>query len=130
MANIGHYVDDEPMANWRVRLVNWSSYFWRAWLFSLSFQTIEIKGTPAPRDKAPICVANHTSFIDIFIMYACKRFMFMAKKEVTKIPFGRDIIRAGQTIIVDRANKESANDAKVRPPPFSSFHSPHSPLPS
>ena len=104
------------MANWRVRLVNWSSYFWRAWLFSLSFQTIEIKGTPAPRDKAPICVANHTSFIDIFIMYACKRFMFMAKKEVTKIPFGRDIIRAGQTIIVDRANKESANDAKVRTP--------------
>ncbi|QDZ24041.1 phosphate acyltransferase [Chloropicon primus] len=112
IANIGHYVHDEPMPQWRCRIVNWSSYFWRAWLFSLSFQEINVVGTPAPRSEAPICVVNHVSFIDIFIMYACKRFMFVAKKEVTKIPFGRDIIRAGQTILVDRTSKKSSESAK------------------
>lgn len=112
VANIGHYVDDVPMPRWRCRIVNWSSYFWRAWLFSLSFQRINVVGEPARRSEAPICVVNHTSFIDIFLMYACKRFMFVAKKEVTKIPFGRDIIRAGQTILVDRANTESSQHAK------------------
>ena len=38
--------------------------------------------------------------------------MFVAKKEVTKIPFGRDIIRAGQTILVDRTSKRSSELAK------------------
>jgi lysophosphatidylcholine acyltransferase/lyso-PAF acetyltransferase len=34
--------------------------------------------------------------------------MFIGKKEVTKIPFGREIIRAGQTLLFDRTNKASA----------------------
>lgn len=85
-----------------------SSYFWRGWLFSLSMQKIEVVGTPAKRSDAPICIVNHTSFLDIFIMYSFKRFMFIGKKEVTKIPFGREIIRAGQTLLFDRTNKASA----------------------
>ena len=112
VAQTGHYIDDEPMANWRVRIVNWSSYFWKVWLFSLSFHKIKVEGFPANRNEAPICVVNHTTFIDVFIMYACKRFMFVGKKEVTKIPFGREIFRAGQTILVDRTDKESSKRAK------------------
>jgi len=74
---------------------------------------MDVVGFPANASEAPICVVNHTSFLDIFIMYACKRFSFIAKKEIKKIPFGKQITKAGQTVFVDRTNKESSQNVKA-----------------
>jgi len=105
--------DDVPLAPWRQKLVEYTAFWWRLWLYSLSYHTFQVVGTPAPREEARICVGNHTSFLDIFAMYACKRFMFVAKAEVRRIPFGWQIIRAGQTLLVDRCDKKSAASARV-----------------
>ena len=102
----------KPLPPWRSAVVDFSARFWRAWLFSLSIQRIEVVGTPASAEAAPICVVNHTTFLDSFVMFSCHRFMCVAKTEVARIPFASQILRAGQTLLVNRTDRKSSASAR------------------
>jgi len=62
------------------------------------------------KGKSHILVANHTSMLDIMLMFTIIRtpFIFVGKKELTKLPvFGFFYKRS--SIVVDRANLRSRN---------------------
>ncbi|MBN2706279.1 MAG: 1-acyl-sn-glycerol-3-phosphate acyltransferase [Deltaproteobacteria bacterium] len=55
-------------------------------------------------------VANHKSFLDIYAIFSCRALhcLFVAKRELTKIPiFGLALKRSG-SIIIDRGNRQQA----------------------
>lgn len=55
-------------------------------------------------------IANHKSFLDIYAIFSCKALycLFVAKRELTKIPiFGLALKRSG-SIIIDRSNRKEA----------------------
>jgi len=57
-------------------------------------------------------IANHKSFLDIYAIFSCRALycLFVAKRELTKIPiFGTALNRSG-SIIIDRGNRRQAID--------------------
>ncbi len=55
-------------------------------------------------------IANHKSFLDIYAIFSCRALycLFVAKRELTKIPvFGLALQRSG-SIIIDRSNHKQA----------------------
>ena len=55
-------------------------------------------------------IANHKSFLDIYAIFSCRDLhcLFVAKRELTKIPiFGVALQRSG-SIIIDRGNRKQA----------------------
>ncbi len=55
-------------------------------------------------------IANHKSFLDIYAIFSCRALycLFVAKRELTKIPiFGLALQRSG-SIIIDRGNRKQA----------------------
>jgi 1-acyl-sn-glycerol-3-phosphate acyltransferase len=55
-------------------------------------------------------IANHKSFLDIYAIFSCRALycLFVAKRELTKIPiFGTTLSRSG-SIIIDRGNRRQA----------------------
>ena len=55
-------------------------------------------------------IANHKSFLDIYAIFSCRALycLFVAKRELTKIPiFGTTLNRSG-SIIIDRGNRRQA----------------------
>ncbi len=55
-------------------------------------------------------IANHKSFLDIYAIFSCRALycLFVAKRELTKIPiFGTALNRSG-SIIIDRGNRRQA----------------------
>lgn len=65
---------------------------------------VRIDGAPI-QDSAVMLVANHVSWIDIFILNSCRTTAFVAKKEIKDWPIvGRLVAQAG-TIFVDRSSR-------------------------
>ena len=55
-------------------------------------------------------IANHKSYLDIYAIFSCRALycLFVAKRELTKIPiFGTTLSRSG-SIIIDRGNRRQA----------------------
>ena len=55
-------------------------------------------------------ISNHKSFLDIYAVFSCQALhcLFVAKRELTKIPiFGLALRRSG-SIIIDRSNRQQA----------------------
>jgi lysophosphatidylcholine acyltransferase/lyso-PAF acetyltransferase len=99
----------EPLPRWRLAIQAPVPFMWRAWIFSMGYHFIRVKGTPAQRSEAPICVVNHQSFLDAFILFSMGRLGTVAKEEVLKIPFCKHILQAGQTLTVNRTNRQSSS---------------------
>ena len=63
-------VPSQPLARWRHTMqVATVKPLCRIALFLMGFLRIEVKGTLAKRERCPIVVANHTGFLDIFLMH-------------------------------------------------------------
>lgn len=63
-----------------------------------------------PKDGAYIICPNHSSFLDIFCIYAIfsKYFVFTGKKEIEKWPLFHIYYTSGMNILVDRSSKSGA----------------------
>ena len=62
---------------------------WSRCVRILCFYAVECNRKVAPNDDPLIIVANHTSYLDIFILYSVlpnQRFIFMGKSEILKYP--------------------------------------------
>lgn len=104
-----------PLLIISISRIQWYPFFFklaRVWatiiLYGMGFIP-KINGTPPPKGKSYILVANHTSMIDIMLMlYVIKNspFVFIGKKELGSIPlFGYFYKRT--SILVDRSNTKS-----------------------
>ncbi|MBF9041980.1 1-acyl-sn-glycerol-3-phosphate acyltransferase [Rhodobacterales bacterium HKCCE4037] len=71
----------------------------------------EIVGTPMRRPGAFVC--NHVSFIDIFVLNACKRLYFVSKAEVSAWPGVGWLARATGTVFIRRDRREAAAQTRM-----------------
>ncbi|MDO5666969.1 MAG: lysophospholipid acyltransferase family protein [Alcaligenaceae bacterium] len=77
---------------------------WSRLLIMVLGVKVKIEGAPV-QDSAVMLVANHVSWIDIFILNSCRTTSFVAKKEIKDWPIvGRLVAQAG-TIFVDRSSR-------------------------
>lgn len=55
-------------------------------------------------------IANHKSFLDIYAIFSCRALycLFVAKRELTKIPFFGLALQRSGSIIIDRGNRKEA----------------------
>lgn len=83
--------------------------------FSLCGLPIELRGIERLPPGACIIVANHASYVDGPLLFAClpPRFGFVIKKEASRIPLAGILMRRLGHHFVERQNRhEGANDAR------------------
>ncbi len=76
----------------------------------LSLQRVVV-GQPMQRPGAYVC--NHVSFLDIFVLNACKRLYFVAKSEVSTWPGVGWLARGTGTVFIRRDRREAAAQTKL-----------------
>ena len=98
-------------------------YFYRAqrgWargLFRLCGIELDVAGCEhMSRDAAYVVVCNHSSYMDIPALFGSLPTLpqFMAKRELSRIPFLGAALRAGRHLLVDRGNHASAKSSLER----------------
>lgn len=93
------------------RLYDWGGRTWSRWILWASGTPVRVIGAEKIDPHSPqIIVANHQSWYDVFAMAdgIPKRFLFVAKKELERIPlFGRAWKSAGH-ISIDRSDQSRA----------------------
>ncbi|KAL1195079.1 Lysophospholipid acyltransferase LPEAT2 [Cardamine amara subsp. amara] len=100
-----------PMPQWRCRIMWITRICTRCILFSFGYQWIRRKGKPARREIAPIVVSNHVSYIEpIFYFYELSP-TIVASESHDSLPFVGTIIRAMQVIYVNRFSQQSRKNA-------------------
>lgn len=85
--------------------------WWARWILWATGVRVELIGLEnVPDDRAQIIVANHVSWYDVLALaaYTPKRYRFVAKKELARVPlWGHAWIAAGH-IAVDRSDNQRA----------------------
>lgn len=93
-----------PMLSQRAR--ERSIQVWSRLLIHVLGVKVKIEGAPI-QNSAVMLVANHVSWIDIFILNSCRTTFFVAKKEIRDWPIvGRLVVLTG-TIFVDRSSRSA-----------------------
>jgi len=87
---------------------------WARGLFRLCGIELTVEGAEHMQtDRAYVIVANHASYMDIPALFASlpKLPQFMAKSELSRIPFLGAALRAGRHILVSRGNYSNARSS-------------------
>jgi len=87
---------------------------WARGLFRLCGIELDVQGTEHMQTDGPyVIVANHASYMDIPALFASlpKLPQFMAKSELSRIPFLGAALRAGRHILVSRGNYSNARSS-------------------
>ena len=88
---------------------------WGRWLCRVSGLKVERRGEPAPEGEAGVLyVANHRSYADIPALLTQTSAAFLAKAEVARWPVLGFAARVGNTVFVDREDRESRHGARAR----------------
>ena len=83
-----------------------STQLWSKILILVLGVRVKVEGAPI-QNSAVMLVANHVSWIDIFILNSCRTTFFIAKKEIKDWPIvGRLVVQTG-TIFVDRSRRSA-----------------------
>ena len=90
---------------------DWAAHSWARWMIWASGSTIEVEGMEhLALDHPQIIASNHQSWFDVFALAAIipKRYRFIAKEELRRIPlFGLAWASAGH-ISIDRKDRAKA----------------------
>jgi 1-acyl-sn-glycerol-3-phosphate acyltransferase len=84
---------------------------WARWLLWASGVHVDVMGLEnVSQDRAQIIVANHSSWYDVLALaaYTPKRYRFVAKKELARIPLFGHAWQAAGHISVDRSDNQRA----------------------
>lgn len=84
----------------------WARGLLRTWGVQVEAEGLEWLPTEGPY----IVMANHQSHVDVPILFSCLPIIpgFLAKKELSRIPFLSMALRAGGHVLIDRADRSSA----------------------
>ena len=93
--------------------MRWFAIVWQAFAFT----PVRARGrNNIPNEGSFIICANHTSYMDIPVMYCVfkRYFVFVGKKEIEKWPLFHIFYTSGMNIAVDRDNPAESFDAFKR----------------
>jgi len=95
----------------RRRACDWIVQIWARCTLSLLFSDIRVEGLEnlPPRDEAVMYVPNHCSFLDIFALsgYLPRRFKYISKIEILRIPFIGWAMQFAKHIAIKRMDRAS-----------------------
>ncbi len=89
----------------------WAARSWARWLVWVSGCTVTVEGLHnVAMDRPQVFIANHVSHVDVIAIAANipKRFRFVAKKELGRIPIFGTAWKVAGHISVDRGDRASA----------------------
>ncbi|WP_028357161.1 lysophospholipid acyltransferase family protein [Brackiella oedipodis] len=91
-----------PLINRQKRdaMVSW----WSRWLMHCCAVKIIIRGQPV-RQESVMWVANHVSWVDVFILNSVRNTIFVAKKEIRDWPIIGWLVAVVGTIFIERGNR-------------------------
>ena len=72
---------------------------------------LQVNGTPMQHHGA--VVANHSSWLDIFVLNACQRIFFVSKAEVANWPGIGTMAKATGTVFITRERREAARQKQL-----------------
>uniref|UniRef100_A0A6B2L2F7 EF-hand domain-containing protein n=1 Tax=Arcella intermedia TaxID=1963864 RepID=A0A6B2L2F7_9EUKA len=103
----------EPLSWWRRSLLSFIPPLLRCMLFTWGFYRIRTTGKfiRGP-DRAPIVVANHTSMVDAIYMASLFIPCGISRVENLSLPVFSSVLKATQSILVDRNDVSSRKDTK------------------
>jgi 1-acyl-sn-glycerol-3-phosphate acyltransferase len=93
------------------RSVVWIGRRWVRWILRSCGVRVEVDGIEnVPRDRGCVYMSNHQSVFDTAAIVATLpvAWKFVAKRELTRIPFFGWALALGHQIIIDRKNRESS----------------------
>jgi 1-acyl-sn-glycerol-3-phosphate acyltransferase len=93
------------------RTVVWVGRHWVRWILRSCGVEVAVDGIEhVPRDRGCVVMSNHQSVFDTAALIATLpvHWSFVAKRELTWIPFFGWALRLGHQIIVDRSNREAS----------------------
>lgn len=98
----------------RVRSQNfydWAPRAWASWILWSSGVPVRVEGLERLHlDEPEIFVSNHVSWFDVFVLASVlpKRYRFVAKKELERVPVFGPAWKAAGHISIDRSDRASA----------------------
>lgn len=92
---------------------DWILSHWSSWLMKVSGVHIQQEGEPL-HDQAVMLVANHVSWIDIFIINAQRATSFVAKAEIRSWPVVGWLVYQVGTIFIVRGQRSAAVEVNAK----------------
>ena len=95
----------------------WCARHWVAWILGTCGIRVDADGLEnVPRDRPCVYMSNHQSVVDIAAIVGTLPVVwkFVAKRELTRIPFFGWALLAGRQVIIDRADHASSVESLAR----------------
>ena len=87
---------------------------WSRQLLAILNITIRTDGPKLPRNRGCLIVANHVSWLDMFVLNAIHPVRFIAKSEVSGWPIVGWLSRRSGTLFISRSLRQDANAVSLR----------------
>lgn len=99
----------QPLSGWRKLIDAPCMCLGRIMVFCMGFQNVKVKGKRATSQDAPvICVAPHSSFFDVFIMFFCSGVpSSLSRAENSKVLLLSALLEFTQPVLVKREDPNS-----------------------
>src|SRR5690625_2029880 len=81
--------------------------WWSRQLLRLCRVRIELQGAPAAQGTAALWVANHVSWLDIFVINAVRSTHFVAKSEIRRWPLLGWLVAGAGTVFIERQRRHA-----------------------
>jgi len=83
---------------------------WSGHLLKILGISVRVEGVnPGFYPPNTLLVANHVSWLDIFVLSSCTVSRFVAKREIRSWPLIGWVVNAGGTLFIDRSNRRDAS---------------------
>ena len=83
---------------------------WSRWLMALCGVRMEVRGTPVLQG-AVLWVANHVSWVDIFVLNSVRTTSFVAKSDIRRWPVIGLLVAWAGTLFIDRTHRRAMHRA-------------------
>ncbi|MGB6006573.1 lysophospholipid acyltransferase family protein [Castellaniella sp.] len=83
---------------------------WSRWLLVLCGVRVRVQGRPV-RQGAVLWVANHVSWVDIFVLNSVRTTSFVAKSDIRRWPVIGLLVAWAGTLFIDRRHRQAVRDA-------------------
>ncbi|HLR29225.1 MAG TPA: lysophospholipid acyltransferase family protein [Paenalcaligenes sp.] len=81
--------------------------WWSRQLLRLCRVQVELQGAPAGQGTAALWVANHVSWLDIFVINAVRSTHFVAKSEIRRWPLLGWLVAGSGTVFIERQRRHA-----------------------
>lgn len=88
---------------------NWLISRWSQRLLRILHVSVLVSGTPPPPNiKNSVFIANHISWLDMFLLHAIQAMRFVSKAEVRRWPLVGRMVANSETLFIERGKRSDA----------------------